>query len=102
MHVRRIDQEPHPYAAPRGPVGPQGGQAGVGSLSVESRGESGSAPRTESSDAQLSGLVQRLKALPEARSEAIAAAREKVIQGDYLSRHAAERLSATELSQDYF
>jgi hypothetical protein len=102
MQIRRFDHEPHAYADPQGPVRSAGEQGGASAAnSVGSRTDQ-STPRTDRSDAQLASLIERFRSVPEIRSDAVEAAREKVARGDFTTRQAAEQLAATDLRNQYF
>lgn len=102
MQIQRFDHEPHPYPDPQGPVRAAGGQSGVGPVLSSPKRSDQPAARTETAGSPLVNLLERLKSVPDIRSHAVDAAREKVARGDYTTRAAAEQLAATNLRHEYF
>lgn len=101
MQIQRFDFEPHLYAEPKGPLRPRGGPAGgvASKTDPQSDGRTGG---VENAHSQWASWREKVSDVPALREDVVAAARDKLARGEYMSRGSAERLAATELRLELF
>ncbi|WP_437227801.1 hypothetical protein SH661x_000562 [Planctomicrobium sp. SH661] len=102
MQIRRYDTESHGYAQPKSALRVSGEQSGK-SQATSGVSRADLVPNTAgTSDSRLAGLTARLKNLPQIRTSAVEAAREKLARGEFTTRQAAQQLAATDLRNEFF
>jgi len=102
MQIHRYDSDAHGYHPPRVAARAAGDQGAAGSVAATSSPASASTPNPEISDSRMATLVARLKAVPEIRTSAVEAAREKIAGGEFSTRESVWQLAASNLRTEIF
>lgn len=102
MQVHRYDSDAHGYHPSRVTARAAGDQGASGNVAATSSPASASTPNPEISDSRMATLVARLKAVPEIRTSAVEAAREKIAGGEFSTREAVWQLAASHLRTEVF